>query len=85
MKQLSLVPRPPPPKLNPPGERSVLEGIREHVSQLSPEELKVYLGQPENKVGQPENEVERAARKKAERNARAREARRIKKEEKAKP
>lgn len=50
----------------------MLEGIREHVSQLSPEELKVYLGQPENEVGQPENEVERAARKKSERNARAR-------------
>jgi hypothetical protein len=78
MKQLSIVPRPPPhPKLNPPGERSVLEGIREHVSQLSPEEVQVYLGQPEN-------EADRDARRRAERNARAREARRIKKAEKAK-
>jgi hypothetical protein len=77
MKQLNIASRSSSPKPGLPGERSLLEGIREHVSQLSAEEVKVYLGQPEN-------EAERAARKNEERNARAREARRIKKAKKAK-
>jgi hypothetical protein len=78
MKQLSIVSRTPYPKINRPGERSLLEGIRKSVSQLSPEEVHAYLSQ------RPQKEAEPAARKRAERNARARAARRIKKAEKAK-
>ena len=73
MKKLRIVSRRPYPKLNQPGQRSVLEGIRKSVSQLSPEEVHAYLSQ------RPQKETERVARKRAERNARARDARRIKK------